>query len=71
MLSSTSHTHAILNTRPISLSKIRGIAVGEYFLQLYHKNKYGDPHFLFHDFNNNIASFLMRKRLAKIYVQIF
>ena len=44
-------------TRPSPLSKIGESAFGAHFLQLYHKNEYGDPHFLFHDFNKDIASF--------------
>ena len=44
-------------TRPSPLSKIGENAFGAHFLQLYRKNEYGDPHFLFHDFNNDSASF--------------
>ena len=40
-------------------------------MQLYHKNGYGDPHFLFHDFNKDSASFQWEKKLAQIYVQFF
>ena len=44
-------------THPSPLSKIRENAFGAHFLQLYRKNEYGDPHFLFHDFNKDSASF--------------
>ena len=44
-------------TRSGPLSKIGENAFGAHFLQLYCKNKYGDPHFLFHDFNTVSASF--------------
>ena len=43
-------------TRPSPLSKLRENAFGAHFLQLYRKNEYGDPHFLFHDFNKDSAS---------------
>ena len=44
-------------TRPSPLSKIKENAFGAHFLQLYRKNEYSDPHFLFHDFNKDSASF--------------
>ena len=44
-------------TRPSPLSKIGENAFGAHFLQLYRKNKYGDSHYLFHDFNKDNASF--------------
>ena len=44
-------------THPNPLSKIGGNAFGAHFLLLYRKNEYVDPHFLFHDFNKNSASF--------------
>ena len=44
-------------THPSPLSKIRENAFGAHFLQLYCKNEYSDPHFLFHDFNKDSASF--------------
>ena len=44
-------------TRPSPLSKIKENAFGAHFLQHYCKNEYGDPHFLFHDFNKDSASF--------------
>ena len=44
-------------TRPSPLSKIGENAFGAHFPQLYRKNEYGDPHFLFHDFNKDSASF--------------
>ena len=43
------------------LSKIGENAFGAHFLQLYRKNEYGDPHFLFHDFNKDSASFRWEK----------
>ena len=48
-------------TRPSPLSKIGENAFGAHFLQLYRKNEYGDPHFLFHDFNKDSASFRWEK----------
>ena len=51
-----SHTF-YFETRPSPLSKIKENAFGAHFLQLYRKNEYGDPHFLFHDFNKDSASF--------------
>ena len=50
---------------------MRENAFGAHFLQLYHKNEYGESHFLFHDFNKDSPSFSMRKKLAQIYVQFF
>ena len=44
-------------TRPSPLSKIGENAFGAHFLQFYRKNEYGDPHFLFPDFNKDSASF--------------
>ena len=41
-----SHTF-YFEARPSPLSKIRENAFGAHFLQLYRKNEYGDPHFLF------------------------
>ena len=54
MLSSPFHIHAILK---LALVPSQGNAFGVHFLQLYRKNEYGDPHFLFHDFNKDNASF--------------
>ena len=53
MLSSPIHIHAILK---LALVPSQGNAFGEHFLQLYRKNEYADPHFLFHDFSENSAS---------------
>ena len=50
---------------------MRENSFGAHFLQLYHKNEYGEPHFLLHDFNKDSPSFSMRKKLAQIYVQFF
>ena len=44
---------------------MRENAFGAHFLQLYHKNEYGDPHFLFHDFNKDSASFRWEKNWHK------
>ena len=51
MLSPPFHIHAILKLAPF----------GGHFLQLYRKNEYRDPHFLFLDFNKNSASFQWEK----------
>ena len=53
-------------TRPIPLSKIKENALGAHFLQLYRKKEYGDPHFLFRDFNRDSASFRWEKNWHKI-----
>ena len=47
------------------LSKIGENVFGAHFLQLYRQNEYGDPHFLFHDFNKDNASFRWDKNLPK------
>ena len=44
-------------TRPSPLSKIGENAFDVHFLQLYRKNEYGGPRFLFHDLNKDSASF--------------
>ena len=59
-----SHTF-YFETRPSPLSKIGENAFGAHFLQLYRKNEYGDPHFLFHDFNKDSASFRWEKNWHK------
>ena len=59
-----SHTF-YFETRPRPLSKIGENAFGAHFLQLYCKNEYGDPHFLFHDFNKDSASFRWEKNWHK------
>ena len=56
ILFSLSHT-LYFEIRPSPLSKIKENAFGAHFLQLYRKNEYGDPHFLFHDFNKDSAFF--------------
>ena len=66
MLSLPFHIHAILK---LALVPSQGNAFGEHFLQLYRKNEYGDPNFLFHNFNRDSGS--MRKKLAQIYVHFF
>ena len=52
-------------TRPSPLSKIGENAFAAHFLQLYRKNEYGDPHFLFHDFNKDSASYRWEKNWHK------
>ena len=52
-------------THPSPLSKIRENAFGAHFLQLYRKHECGDPHFLFHDFNKDSASFRWEKNWHK------
>ena len=59
-----SHTF-YFETRPSPLSKIKENAFGAHFLQLYHKNEYSDPHFLFHDFNKDSTSFWWEKNWHK------
>ena len=59
-----SHTF-YFETRPSPLSKIKENAFGAHFLQLYRKNEYSDPHFLFHDFNKDSASFRWEKNFHK------
>ena len=68
MLSSPIHIHAILKLAPFPS---QGNAFGAHFLQLYRKNEYADPHFLFHDFSKNSASFQWEKNWHKIYVLFF
>ena len=57
MLSSPFHIHFILKLAPVLSQKSGENAFGAHFLQFYRKNEYGDPHFLFHDFNKDSASF--------------
>ena len=52
-------------SRPSPLSNIGENAFGAHFLQLYRKNEYGDPHFLFHDFNKDSATFRWEKNWHK------
>ena len=59
-----SHTF-YFETRPSLLSKIGENAFGAHFLQLYGKNEYGDPYFLFHYFNKDSASFRWEKNWHK------
>ena len=59
-----SHTF-YFETRPSPLSKLGENAFGSHFLQLYRKNEYGDPHFLFGDFNKDSASFPWEKNWHK------
>ena len=64
ILSSPFRIHSILKLAPV-LSKIKENAFGAHFLQLYRKNEYSDPHFLFHDFNKDSASFRWEKNWHK------
>ena len=59
-----SHTF-YFKTRPSPLSKIKESAFGAHFLQLYRKNEYCDPLFLFHDFNKKSTSFRWEKNWRK------
>ena len=61
LLSHTCH----FETRPSPLSKIGENAFGTHFLKFYRKNEHGDPHFLFHDFNKDSASFRWEKNWHK------
>ena len=54
---------------PQSSLKIGKNAFVAHFLQLYRKNEYGDPHFLFHDFNKDSTE--KKKKLTQINVQFF
>ena len=65
ILSFPSHIHAILKFAPVLSQKMGENAFGAHFLQLYRKNEYGDPHFLFHDFNKDSASFRWEKNWHK------
>ena len=56
MLSSTFHINSLLNLVPVLSQKLEEMQLA-HFLQLYCKNEHGDPHFLFHDFDKDIASF--------------
>ena len=50
----------ILKFAPVlsqKLEEIHLVMFGAHFLQLYRKKKVRWPHFLFHDLNNNSASF--------------
>ena len=60
MLSSPFRVHPILKLAPVLSQKSEEMHL-VHFLQLYHKNKFGDPHFLFHDYNKNSASFQWEK----------
>ena len=61
MLSSPFHIHAISKLAPV----LGQNGCGSHFLQLCCKKEYGDPHFLFHDFNKNSASFQWEKNWHK------
>ena len=74
ILSSPFHIHSILKLAPSPLSNIGENAFGAHFLQLYRKNEYGDPHFLFHDFNKDSASFRWEKigtNLCSVFWQFY
>ena len=68
MLSSPFHIHAILK---LALVPSQGNAFGVHFLQLYRKNEYGDPHFLFHDFSKNSGSFQWEKKIGINLCSVF
>ena len=68
MLSSPFHIHAILK---LALVPSQGNAFGEHFLQHYRKNEYADPHFLFHDFSKNSASFQWEKKIGINLCSVF
>ena len=65
ILSSPFHIHSILKLAPVPSQKSEKNAFGAPFLQLYRKNEYGDPHFLFHDFNKDSDSFRWEKNWHK------
>ena len=65
LILSSPFTYMSFETRPSPLSKIEENAFGAHFLQFYCKNEYGDPHFLFHDFNKDSASFRWQKNWHK------
>ena len=65
ILSSPFRIHSVLKLAPVVAQKIKENAFGAHFLQLYCKNEYGDPHFLFHDFNKGSASFRWEKNWHK------
>ena len=65
ILSSPFHIHSILKLAPVPSQKSEKNAFGAHFLQLYRKNEYGDPHFLFHDFNKDSTSFRWEKNWHK------
>ena len=65
ILSSSFHIHSYFETRPSPLSKIGENAFDAHPLQLYRKNEYGDPHFLFHDFNKDSTFFRWEKNWHK------
>ena len=52
-------------TRPSPLLIIGENACGAHFLHWCRKKEYSDPHFLFHNFNKNSASFKWEKNLQK------
>ena len=64
-------TYILFWNSPQVFSKIGENAFGAHFLQRYRKNEYGDPYFLFHDFNEDSTSFRCEKKMAQIYVQFF
>ena len=65
ILSSPFHIHSILKLAPVLSQKSEKMRFGAHFLQLYRKNEYGDPHFLFHDFSKDSASFRWEKNWHK------
>ena len=66
-LSHTCH----FETRPSPLSKMKENAFGARFLQLYRKNEYGDPHFVFHDFNKDSPFSFDEKKIGTNLCSVF
>ena len=58
ILSSHFRIHSTLKLAPVHSQKSRK-------MQLYRKNEYGEPHFLFHDFNKDSASVRWEKNWHK------
>ena len=71
ILSSPFHIHSILKLAPVLSQKLEKMRLVRTFCSSTAKNEYGDPHFLFHDFNKDSTSFRWEKELAQIYVQFF
>ena len=57
MLSSPFHIHSILKLAPVLSQKSEKMHLMRTFCSSTEKNKYGDPHFLSHDFDKDSASF--------------
>ena len=57
ILSSPFHIHSILKLAPVLSQKSEKMHLVRTFPQLYRKNEYGEPHFLFHKFIKDSTSF--------------